>query len=122
MNIARLLTEPAKERAKHPALIFEGSTFTYAELDRLTNRFANLLGTLNVGPGGVLAIFLESGPELLISVLGSFKAGAVPNVVNAMLSPEEVRHVVAESGALILAPNGRKAKSREPWNATLCGA
>jgi long-chain acyl-CoA synthetase len=102
VNIARLLTEPAKERAEHPALLFDGRTFTYADLDRLTSRFANLLGTLDVGQGDVLAIFVESGPELLISVLGSLKAGAVPNVVNAMLSPEEVRHVVAESGALLL--------------------
>jgi long-chain acyl-CoA synthetase len=30
------------------------------------------------------------------------KAGVVPNVVNAMLGPEEVRHIVADSEALLL--------------------
>jgi long-chain acyl-CoA synthetase len=114
VNIARVLTEPAKERPRHPALIFEGRTFNYDELDWLTNRFANLLGALNVGRGDVLAIFLESSPELLISALGSLKAGAVPNVANAMLSPEEVRHVVAESGALILVTDAARWQALGP--------
>jgi long-chain acyl-CoA synthetase len=102
VNIAGLLTEPAKRRARHPALLFEGRTFLYAELDRLTDRFANLLGSLEVGQAQVIAIFLESGPELLIAVLGSLKAGVVPNVVNAMLNPEELRRVVVHSEAVLL--------------------
>lgn len=102
MNIARLLIDSAKGRPRHPALLFEGRSFSYAELDRLTDRFASLLGSLDVGQGQVVAIFLESSPELLISVLGSLKAGVVPNIVNAMLGPEEVRHIVADSEALLL--------------------
>jgi acyl-CoA synthetase (AMP-forming)/AMP-acid ligase II len=114
VNVAQLLTEPARERSQHPALLFEERTFTYAELDQLTSRFANLLTTLHIGQGGVLAIFLESSPELLISVLGSLKAGAVPNVVNAMLRPEEVRHVVSESGALLLVTDADRWQALAP--------
>ena len=62
----------------------------------------------------MLAIFLESGPELLISVLGSLKAGTVPNVVNAMLRPEEVRPVVAESGARLLVTDADRWQALAP--------
>jgi long-chain acyl-CoA synthetase len=119
VNIARLLTEPARARARHPALLFEGRTFTYAELDRLTDRFANLLRAFNVGREGVIAIFLESGPELLIAVLGAMKAGSVPNVVNAMLSPEEVRHVIADSRALFLVTDPDRWEALGPVRAGL---
>jgi long-chain acyl-CoA synthetase len=114
LNIARLLTEPARGQARHPALLFEGRTFTYAELDRLTDCFANILGAYDIGQERVIAIFLESGPELLISVLGCMKAGAVPNVVNAMLSPEEVRHVVADSAALLLVTDPDRWEALRP--------
>jgi long-chain acyl-CoA synthetase len=108
LNIAILLTEAAKTRTAHAALVFEGRTYTYEELDRLTNRFANALGAHGLVVGDVLAIDLESCPELVIAYLGAIKAGIVPNVVNAFLQPEEVRVVVADSGAkLIVTDPGR---------------
>jgi long-chain acyl-CoA synthetase len=102
VNIANLLEDAARERPSHPALQFEGKSITYDELNRLTGRFANALRALGVFEGGVLAIFLESCPELVIAYLGALKAGVVPNVVNGFLRPEEVMHVVADSGAKLL--------------------
>jgi long-chain acyl-CoA synthetase len=102
MNVAHLLTEAAKDRPHHTALSFEDRAFTYEELDRLTDRAASALTGLGAGRGEVVAIFLDSGLELLVGYLGALRAGAVPNVVNAALQPEEVRHVVADSGARVL--------------------
>ncbi len=102
MNIAHLLTAAAKDRPRHTALLFEDRAFTYEELDRLTDRVASALTGLEAARGEVIAIFLDTSPELLVGYLGALKAGAVPNVVNAALQPEEVRHVVADSGARVL--------------------
>jgi long-chain acyl-CoA synthetase len=108
VNIARLLADAARERPAHPALVFEGHSIPYEALDRLVNRFANAVRALGVPERGVLALFLESCPELVIAYLGALKAGVVPNVVNGFLRPEEVRHVVADSGArLIVTDPGR---------------
>jgi long-chain acyl-CoA synthetase len=102
VNIAHLLTAAAALRPEHPAFLFEEEELTYAELDRQTDRFATMLADRHVRAGEVVAIFLDSTPELVIACLGSFKAGAVPNVVNGMLQPEEVRAVVADSQARML--------------------
>ncbi|MFO0917608.1 MAG: AMP-binding protein [Planctomycetaceae bacterium] len=102
MNIADLLRNSAANRPEHAALIFEGRAYTYRELDQLTNQFAASLSAEGVQAGQVIALLLESGPQLVIAALGSFKAGVVPNVVNAMLRPEEVRAVVADSEAVWL--------------------
>jgi long-chain acyl-CoA synthetase len=102
MNIAHLLTEAAAERPEHPAFLFENQSLTYAALDRLTDRFAAALDRRGLRAGEVIAIVLDSSPELVIACLGAFKAGVVPNVVNGMLQPEEVRTVVADSRARVL--------------------
>ena len=78
MNVAHLLTEAAKDRPHHTALCFEDRAFTYEELDRLTDRAASALTGLEAGQSEVVAIFLDSGPELLIGYLGALRAGAVP--------------------------------------------
>ena len=113
MNIGDLLSGPAATRSGHLALIFEGRTYSYGELDRLTNRFASALRSGGVQAGQVIGLVLESGPELVIAALGAFKAGVVPNVVNAMLRPEEVRTVVADSGAVWLLADSEPLKNLE---------
>jgi long-chain acyl-CoA synthetase len=102
VNLAHLVRDAAAIRGSHPAFVFEGLTLTYADLERLSGQFAAALAAEGVRPGQVIALLLESGPEILISCLGAFRAGVVPNVVNAMLRPEEVRNVVADSGASLL--------------------
>lgn len=99
MNIADLLCHQATVRPSHPAQVFQDRSYTYTELDRLTGHFAAALTATGVEPGRVIAVLLESCPELIIAVLGALKAGVVPNIINAMLRPEEVRAVVADSGA-----------------------
>lgn len=117
MNIADLLRSSAATRPDHPALIFEGRTYTYGDLDRLTDQFAAALRHGGVQPGQVIGVVLESGPALVITVLGAFKAGVVPNVVNAMLRPEEVRTVVADSGAVWLLTDSDRETSLQAVSA-----
>jgi long-chain acyl-CoA synthetase len=114
MNTADLLRLPTRQRPDHPALLFEGRSYTYRDLDLLTDRFASYLRASRFQSGEVIALLLESRPELLIAALGAFKAGVVPNVVNAMLSPEEVRTVVANSGAALLVTDPERWADVEP--------
>jgi long-chain acyl-CoA synthetase len=114
VNIADLLTVACARRPNHPALIFEGRVWSYADLDRATDRFASHLAAAGVAAGQVIGLLLESGPGLLIATLGAFRAGVVPNVVNAMLRPEEVRSVVADSRAVLLVTDAERWAGLEP--------
>ena len=91
MNVVNLLANAARAIPTHPALIFEGHPYSYAALDRLSAQFAHAIGGRGLKRGDVLAIFLESCPELVIAYLGALRAGVTPNVVNGFLQPEEVR-------------------------------
>jgi long-chain acyl-CoA synthetase len=120
VNISDLLRDSAMTRPGHAALIYEGRTFTYLELDHLTDRFAASLGAGGVQAGQVIGLLLESGPELVIAALGAFKAGVVPNIVNAMLRPEEVRAVIADSEAVWLLTDSERQKGLQSVADGLC--
>ncbi len=61
---------------------------TYAELSRLTNRFANVLTKLGVGKGDKLFVLTGRVPALYISVLGAFKNGTVVSPLFSAFGPE----------------------------------
>jgi long-chain acyl-CoA synthetase len=115
VNIASLLVDAARSRPERPALEFEGRPYTYREIESLSSRFAHGLEKIEVREGDVVAIFLESCPELVIAYLGSIRAGVVPNVVNAFLQPEEVRNIMADSGARVLVTDVLRRDALAPW-------
>ena len=66
----------AQARPDATALIFEGQTLSYGELNRRANQVAHHLLALNIRPDARVAICVERGPQMLIGLLGVLKAGA----------------------------------------------
>ena len=64
---------------------------TYAELSRVTNRFANVLGRLGVGRGDVVVALAGRIPELYVAALGSLKIGAVFSPFFSAFGPEPIK-------------------------------
>jgi non-ribosomal peptide synthetase component F len=54
----------------------DGNTLTYAKLNQRANQFAALLHSRQLGPGDVIALFLERSINVLVAVYGILKAGA----------------------------------------------
>ncbi len=79
-------------RASHIAFRFLGAQsqrdLSYAELARLTNRFANVLKDLGVGRGERVFVLTGRIPALYTAVLGSFKAGCVVSPLFSAFGPE----------------------------------
>ncbi|OWY64763.1 long-chain fatty acid--CoA ligase [cyanobacterium TDX16] len=99
MNITQHIERGCHLFPDKPALIFEGTTFTYAELDRLANRVANGLRDLGVHRSDRIALFLPNIPEFIISYLGILKLGAIAVSLNAMLKSSEVKFILDDCGA-----------------------
>jgi long-chain acyl-CoA synthetase len=110
-SIDELLPATAARLPDKPALIFGDRTFTFRDLERLTNRAANGLKALDVEKGDRVTLFAQNSPEWAISYAGIAKAGGVINPVNAMLTAEELSYVVKDCGtkALITTPDRAKA-------------
>ena len=95
------------ERARHVALRWLGKSgaaqdFTYLELSRLSNRFANVLRGLGVHAGERVYVLTGRIPELYIAALGSWKNRSVVCTLFSAFGPEPIRARMALGDARVL--------------------
>ncbi|SDD97223.1 acetyl-CoA synthetase [Cupriavidus sp. YR651] len=98
------------------ALFWEGrdgsaETYTFAQLQALSARFANFLRARGVQPGDRVAGLLPRTPELLATILGTWRAGAVYQPLFTAFGPKAIEHRLQSSGAkLVVTDGGNRAK------------
>ncbi|MFJ8433455.1 amino acid adenylation domain-containing protein [Kitasatospora sp. NPDC094019] len=85
-----------------PAVVTDGATLTYRELDERANRLAHHLAAAGAGPETVVGLCLERGPDLVPALLAIWKAGAAYLPLDPALPAERLRHVLADCGAPLL--------------------
>ena len=107
MNVSNIIEHHVAENPEKTAIIFGDRQISYGELDRLINRVAGGLRAMGYAQGDVVSLFLPSLPELIISYLGTVRAGLTANVVNAMLKEQEVDYILKDCATkgLIVDPN-----------------
>ncbi len=64
-----------KQTPNQQALIYEGRSQTYGELDRFANQIAGFLITSGINSGSRVGICIERSPEMVGCLLGVLKAG-----------------------------------------------
>jgi amino acid adenylation domain-containing protein len=84
------------------AVSAEGRTLRYRELDEQSDRLARRLVRLGVGPDVLVGICAERTPALLVALLAVLKAGGAYVPLDPTNPPERLRHILADSGALLL--------------------
>jgi acetyl-CoA synthetase len=77
--------------------------YTYADLQRLTNRFANALRAIGIGKGDRVFVLAGRIPELYITALGTLKNGSVFCPLFSAFGPEpiEQRLAIGEGNVLV---------------------
>ncbi|HSF41151.1 MAG TPA: non-ribosomal peptide synthase/polyketide synthase, partial [Thermoanaerobaculia bacterium] len=66
----------AARAPQRPAVLADGASLTYGELNQRSNRLAHLLHAAGCGRGSLVAVYLERSPDMVSAVLGVLKAGA----------------------------------------------
>src|SRR5258705_2724439 len=119
-TLVDVISESASQRPKHPALLFQGSTITYAELERLSTAFANALIGLGVKPGDRLALLRPNTPQLILTIFGTWKAGGIVVPLNPLYTERELEHALLDCGAetvVVLTLVYKKVKAIQPHTA-----
>jgi len=75
------------------------ASLTYAELDRLSDRFAAALAGLGIRQGDRVAVMLPNLPQQVIAYFGVLKAGAVVVNTNPTYPPHELAPLLHTAGA-----------------------
>lgn len=101
------------------ALYWEGrdgssAVWTFAQLQQAAARFANVLHSRGVRPGDCVAGMLPRTPELLITILGTWRLGAVYQPLFTAFGPKAIEHRVASAGTrLVVVDADNRAKLDE---------
>jgi benzoate-CoA ligase family protein len=96
-------------RGDRTALITGSARLTYAEVQALANRYANLLRAAGVVPEQRVIIALPDGPDFVAALFGTLKIGAVVVMVNPELRPEAIEYFFDYSRATVALVSAERA-------------
>jgi acetyl-CoA synthetase len=110
INIAHVAIDAhlGTDRKDKPALIWQSKRdeleeYSFWDLSRLSNKFANVLTQdLGLKKGDRVFFFLERVPEIYVGILGTLKAGGVIGPLFSAFGPDAVKDRLADSQAKIL--------------------
>ena len=97
--LQEILQKSAKDFPQKTAIVFDEREITYAQLDLLSNQFANSLVKLGVKKGDRAAIFLPNIPQFIVTYFGILKAGGVVTAMNPQYREREVQYQLNDSSA-----------------------
>jgi fatty-acyl-CoA synthase len=93
-----MLTRRAALSPERTALIFRDESWTYAELNRVTNRVAHGLHALGVNPGDRVGFLGLNHPRFLFTLFGAAKLGAIFVPLNFRLTGPELAYIIRDAG------------------------
>jgi long-chain acyl-CoA synthetase len=101
-NLAAILAEQASTRPDAPALLVDGATVSYAELERRAAEAAGALRARGAGEADRVAVRLPNGVDFVAAYFGALRLGAIVVPLNPLLAAPEVEQRLAASGAGLL--------------------
>ncbi|GAB2710006.1 hypothetical protein GCM10027089_36960 [Nocardia thraciensis] len=100
-TLANQLAATAARYPDRPALIADGATLTYRELEQRSGRLTAVLRDAGAGPETVVALALTRGAELLIGLWAAARTGAAFLPVDPAHPLDRIEHLLFDSGAVL---------------------
>ena len=113
-TIRELLEARARDRADRTFVRFGGEALSYAELDRQTNRLANALAGIGIGPGDRVPLMLPNHPDHMITFFALMKLGATQVPVNVNLRGLSLEYLLEHSDPKVVIADARYRQDLMP--------
>lgn len=101
-NLALRLAQTAAQHGDRTAIVFEGDTITWRELDLAAGRVAAALAARGIGQGDSVSLLAENRIEFVTQFFGISRAGATVSLINNNLRGAQLRHCIETTGARAL--------------------
>ncbi len=105
-NLARLAEESHLRLGDRESLWFEGKGYRSGALHERSSRLGAGLTKLGIRPGDRVMVLLPNSPEVGVTYVGLWRAGAVITPAMFLLSDSELRHILetTDAVAVVTAP------------------
>lgn len=101
-TVVDLFYESVAKYGGRVAVVSEGKSLTYAELDRRSNQLANHLIGMGVKPEMPVAICLERSLEMMVGLLGILKSGGAYSPIDPDFPETRIGYLLEDTGAEIV--------------------
>lgn len=111
-TISQWFEEQVEATPDNTAVVFEGQTLTYRELNHRSNQLAKQLREKGVKPDAIVGIMVEHSLEMLIGIMGVLKAGGAYLPMDSKYPEERIRYMLEDSQAEILLTQAKFKEGR----------
>src|SRR6185437_13176492 len=115
-SLPELFADQVRLTPAAPALIFGDRQWTFAELDRWSNKLAFFFQIAGFGQEQVAAILMDRCPEMVVAILGVIRAGGAWLPLDPAHPVERLNYMISDSRALMILGKGPDPKTfTAPW-------
>lgn len=97
-----LISDQAAHTPEAVAVVYQDQRLTYRELNRRANQLAHHLRGLGVGPDRLVGVYLDRSLDLLVAVLGIWKAGGAYLPLDPTFPRERLAMMLNDAAAPVL--------------------
>ncbi len=106
-----LFEEQVRRFAQSPALIWQGQSLTYEELNHRANQVAHYIMQRGVGPEARVGLLLERSQDMIVSLLGVLKSGGAYVPLDPNYPEERLKTILGEADVkLVLTQNSTRSR------------
>ncbi len=108
-SIPDLFTAQVARVSGSAAVVCDGRSMSYGELDEVSNRLAHYLIGIGAGPGRCVAVLLPRSTEAIIAILAILKSGAAYLPIDPMHPDARIQFVLADAAPVVALTTGALA-------------
>ena len=116
MNLTHLFNLSLTGRRNRTALEFQGTDYTFGEIDERSNRLARLFLQRGLRKGDRLCVYLPNCVEIVDIFLASVKTGIVFVPVNILYRDREIAHILSDAQPSAVIAGGEIAADVPVWS------
>lgn len=109
----------AERRPGAVAVVYDGASLTYSELNARANRLAHALVACGAGPRTLVALCLHPSHELVVALLAILKTGSAYVPIDPSYPPDRLAMMVADAQAPLLLTEASIARGLPSLTATV---
>ncbi len=105
-TLSTLFSRQVSKTPRETAVVIEGESMTYGELENRSNFLANRLISLGIPANGACGLLLERSTDLLVAYLAVFKAGAIGVPIDSGYPPKRIAYVLSNAEVKFVVTHG----------------
>ena len=102
VDVVTLFRRAVNDYPDRTAVVYEDRSYTYKELDEITERLASFISSKGLGKGDVVSVLIPRNEYITIASLGVLKAGCAYQPLDSGYPEDRLDYMIKDAGVRLL--------------------